>query len=85
MIIKHWDDAPDIMNADELASLLGINKYLVYQKARSGEFPTVPGLGRLTRFSKSRMRSFLDGDDSLKNEESSPKANDSERKEVRWL
>ena len=84
--IRHWDDMPDVLTADDLASFLGVNKYWVYQKARVGHFPKIKSLGKLTRFNKADIRQVLESD-SLKREEeiSSRKISSSNQKELRWL
>jgi len=55
------EDLPEVMNAEELASLLRVDPRTVRRGARSGEIPRLPGMGRLLKFSRVRIEEWLRG------------------------
>ena len=50
----------DVLTADEVAELLRINRNTVYEAFHRGEIPGVR-IGRVIRFSRKRIREWLEG------------------------
>lgn len=53
-----WEVFPEVMTADEVASLLRVSRWHVYELAQSGSIPHVR-LGRTLRFSREALRQWI--------------------------
>jgi excisionase family DNA binding protein len=57
-----WDDAPELMTCQEVASLLRASPNTTYELARSGLLrDIVVQVGRQKRFPKNALRRLLEG------------------------
>ena len=55
------EDAPDVLNVEEVQDLLRISRGKVYEAIRTGEIPRLP-FGRPVRVSKAAIARMLDPD-----------------------
>lgn len=55
------EDAPDVLTVDELAEILRVSRWSVYERVRDGSLPALH-LGRALRFSRAAVAALLAGD-----------------------
>lgn len=54
-----FEDAPDVMDVEEAAELLGIGRNQAYEGCRNGDIPSVR-IGHRIRISKHKLRELFD-------------------------
>lgn len=68
MRVKHlptmsWEEAPDIINAEDLSKILGCGIETARNKFDETNFPIIKGMGNLRKADKEAVRLYLQGKD----------------------